>query len=233
MKMNSSFKKAMIVSILLLTGSKNSHAVQDGFKLQSATFNFDSVTNTENSDTYKVDAWAMSPLPPVFGNNGFYGASIQRDRTIKGSIVIEEYNENELVQRITKIENVFLKMSARGVTFGAKAIWNGSLTISGLENHTVQDIFNSKYRGWKAGIGVGVVVGLNPNYMNLSNSNGITISDFESMLAITGAGLQVIKIKAEFTTIANQPVVYTVQSTATNQPIQKPVSLDDLKNRVF
>ena len=156
---------------------------------------------------------------------------MSRDRIIEGKIVIKEYNDREMIQRTTIIDQVSLKMRVDGLTLGAKAYWNDVLELHNLKDKSIADIFDAPYSGWKGSLGVGVLLGLNPNYMSLSNQNGVILSDLESLIVVSGVGLQVLKIDAEFTTQSTRPIIEIVKTGQNSTPQSTKITLDALKNR--
>ncbi len=200
------FQKTLSTLLLLIAATATSaQAGDDGFKLVSVDFYYDTITNPRTNHTEQVGCTSC-PILPIFGDNGFIGASFTRDRILQGSIVIKEYNDNDMITRTTRIESVTMKVRATGLTFGAKAFYNNHVSFKGLEGRSIENVFNAKFEGWKAALGAGFVLGLNPNYMYLTNSKDVEIHDLESLIGVTGIGLQGLKIEAQFSLQSKSPI---------------------------
>lgn len=224
-------KNILLTLFFLFTlGFSQAKAGDDGFKLVSVDFYYDTITNPRTNWSERVGCTSC-PILPIFGDNGFAGASITRDRILQGTIVIEEYNNEDMITRTTRIESVTMKVRATGITFGAKAFYNNHVSFQGLEGRSIENVFNSKFEGWKASIGVGFVLGLNPNYMYLTNSNGIAVHDLESLIGVTGIGAQGLKIEAQFSLKSKNPIRITAQGGSLARTQNQTVPVEEVFKR--
>lgn len=218
--------KIVLLAILAFLSFSSAHAA-DGYKLQSVVFEFDKVKNPKTGSETRVSAYEI-PAPPLFGNNGFIGVSIHRDRIISGNIVLEEYSD-ELMALRTIVIPAYLMIRAEGLTAGLKATWNSSLEIHGMEGKQIKDLFIAVFGGGKFSLGLGLGVGLNPNLMSLSSGNGLSIKDLESLFAVTGVGVQALSIMAEFKLAVTPTQIINVTTESGSSVETKNVSLGILK----
>ena len=109
---------------------------------------------------------------------------------IKGDLIINEKNIEELETKKTVIKNVTILYQFRGyyIDMFSNVFPNKEFQIMGLEGNKVGDIFNQPFRGYKGSVGAAFFMGVNPNSSFLMNRSGLIIADQEKWLTIAIGG---------------------------------------------